>query len=724
MKGFAALLRLQLLSRLADLKPRNIRTQLREKRGKTVGMLIAYVFLFIYLGGFLVFLETTLLDQVLIPMGIPDLLLTMAVTLAMVSTLIMSFFFIMSSLYFGRDSAFIASLPVKPRTVLCAKLTQVWISETLIDAIFILPACIIYGVKTGLTDPLFYLRGVIVWLGVSVLPIAIVSFISSLLIRLSSLWKHREMVVTVAGIVLLVAYMALCMGMGNMFGSDDAGDMMRAFFTSNQARIEGLTRIFPPAGWAAKGLIGDWGQLALFVAVCAAAAAFTVWAMGFFYQKLSLLQTETPSAARKGEAKKASFASSSAFRACVKREILQVLRTPAYATNILPIAIVSFISSLLIRLSSLWKHREMVVTVAGIVLLVAYMALCMGMGNMFGSDDAGDMMRAFFTSNQARIEGLTRIFPPAGWAAKGLIGDWGQLALFVAVCAAAAAFTVWAMGFFYQKLSLLQTETPSAAHKGEAKKASFASSSAFRACVKREIRQVLRTPAYATNILPIALMPALMTGMIALSFNRNTEAAEESVSLTSLLGGLNPAIVLAILTGVMAFMAGMNNFLSTAVTREGKGHQFLCALPIRPRVSVMAKMSVGAALTLIGCALAAAVIIVLLPDFIPQAVMAFVLTVVYGYFTGALALASDVRNPKLDWLTETEAIKQKSGALIGMLLSWALLAALGVISYLLLSAGASLYVYFAAMAAILAAGAFFAHRMLMKAADEKYCLNP
>ena len=558
MKGFAALLRLQLLSRLADLKPRNIRTQLREKRGKTVGMLIAYVFLFIYLGGFLVFLETTLLDQVLIPLEMPEMLLTMAVTLAMVSTLIMSFFFIMSSLYFGRDSAFIASLPVKPRTVLCAKLTQVWISETLIDAIFILPACIIYGVKTGLTDPLFYLRGVIVWLGVSVLPIAIVSFISSLLIRLSSLWKHREMVVTVAGIVLLVAYMALCMGMGNMFGSDDAGDMMRAFFTSNQARIEGLTRIFPPAGWAAKGLIGDWGQLALFVAVCAAAAAFTVWAMGFFYQKLSLLQTETPSAARKGEAKKASFASSSAFRACVKREILQVLRTPAYATN----------------------------------------------------------------------------------------------------------------------------------------------------------------------ILPIALMPALMTGMIALSFNRSAGAAEESVSLTSLLGGLNPAIVLAILTGVMAFMAGMNNFLSTAVTREGKGHQFLCALPIRPRVSVMAKMSVGAALTLIGCALAAAVIIVLLPDFIPQAVMAFVLTVVYGYFTGALALASDVRNPKLDWLTETEAIKQKSGALIGMLLSWALLAALGVISYLLLSAGASLYVYFAAMAAILAAGAFFAHRMLMKAADEKYCLNP
>ena len=556
MKGFAALLRLQLLSRLADLKPRNIRTQFREKRGKTVGMLIAYVFLFIYLGFFLVFLETTLLDQVLIPMGMPDMLLTMAVTLAMVSTLIMSFFFIMSSLYFGRDSAFIASLPVKPRTVLSAKLTQVWISETLIDAIFILPACIIYGLKIGVTDPLFYIRCLLVWPGLSVLPIAVVSFLSTLLIRLSALWKHREMVVTVAGITVLIAYMILCMNMGNLFGSDEAGDVLKSFFLSNQARIESLTRIFPPAGWAAKGLSGDWGQLILFLCVCAVAAAFTVWALGFVYRKLSLMQTETPAASRKGGTEKTSFA-------------------------------------------------------------------------------------------------------------KG---------------------------------------------------------SAFRACVMREIRQVLRTPAYATNILPMALMPALMTGMMAFTFNR-TDAAAEGASLSGLLSELSPAIVVAILTGVMAFMAGMNNFLSTAVTREGRGHAFLCALPVPARVSVMAKMAVGFGLTVIGCGLAAAVIVVMLPAFLPQAVMAYVLTLLYGYLTGALSLGSDVRNPKLDWLTETEAIKQQSGVLISMLLGWAVLGALGLVSYLLLSGGASQYVYFAALAAILAAGAYFAHRMLIKTADEKYCQN-
>ena len=53
MTGFFALLRLQLLSRFADLKPRNFRNALKEKKGRTIGMAILIVFLVIYLGAML-----------------------------------------------------------------------------------------------------------------------------------------------------------------------------------------------------------------------------------------------------------------------------------------------------------------------------------------------------------------------------------------------------------------------------------------------------------------------------------------------------------------------------------------------------------------------------------------------------------------------------------------------------------------------------------------------
>ena len=50
MTGFKALLRLQLLSRFADFKPKNLKTALKEKKGRTIGMFIAILFLVVYLG--------------------------------------------------------------------------------------------------------------------------------------------------------------------------------------------------------------------------------------------------------------------------------------------------------------------------------------------------------------------------------------------------------------------------------------------------------------------------------------------------------------------------------------------------------------------------------------------------------------------------------------------------------------------------------------------------
>ena len=236
MTGFFALLRLQLLSRLADLKPRNFRNALKEKKGRTIGMAILIVFLIIYLGAMLFIIENKILD-ILMKMGTPDMLISMVVTLATVGTLIMSFFFVLSSLYLGRDAAYLAALPLRSRTILGAKLTQVWISETCIDALILLPACILYGIRTG-ADAGFWLRLVPVWLLISLLPICLIAFVSSLLIRLSALWKHREVLLTVSGIVLLIGYMFLMMNLGGVTGdAADGGVMLENFVKSNTARI-------------------------------------------------------------------------------------------------------------------------------------------------------------------------------------------------------------------------------------------------------------------------------------------------------------------------------------------------------------------------------------------------------------------------------------------------------------------------------------------------------
>ncbi|MBR4537935.1 MAG: hypothetical protein IKO52_03715 [Clostridia bacterium] len=551
MTGFFPLLRLQLLSRYADLKPRNLKTQFREKKGRTIGMIIGILFAVVYLGGFLIFLENGILSY-LMKMGMPDLLLSMAITMSMLGTLIISFFFIMSSLYFGRDAAHIASLPVKSRTVLAAKLTQVWISEVGYSVVFILPAAILYGIRVG-ADPLLYLRALLAALGAPILPIVLVSFVSTLLIRLSSLWKHRDMIATVSGIVFIGAYMFLAFNMGSLSGGGEMEDFVASFLGSNMARVDALTRAFPPAAWAAKGALGDWGQLLLFLAVCAIAAAFAVWVIGFWYRNLSMLQGETPATARK---------------------------------------------------------------------------------------------------------------------------------------------------------------------KGGVRSGSFTGGSAFKALCMREIRQILRVPSYATNSLPTCLMPAFMVGMMYFAFSRSGADGE---SLDMVLGTINADLILPILTAVMAYMSGMNPALSTSVSREGKGHDFLTALPVSSRTMVLSKLTVGYAMSLAGVALASAALAVLLPKFALYAGLAFVLCALYTYMTACLVLARDVKHPKLDWVTEQEAMKQNFGAAIGMFMGWGILIALAGLTYLLFTWEVGLVPYFLIMAALLSGGCVLTHWLLMRAADKYYC---
>ena len=551
MTGFFALLRLQLLSRFADLKPQNLKKAFQEKRARSVGTMIAVIILVLYLGGMLFFLETKALDVLMsfqVPM--PDLLVTMAIMLAMLGTLVISFFFIMSTLYLGRDAAFLASMPLRTRTILSAKLAQVWVSETLISAVLVLPACILFGIRTG-QGFAFYLRLIPVWLLVDVLPICIVTFVSTLLIRVSALWKHREILTTVFGIGFLVIYMFVMANLG--------------------------------------GITGDTGS-------------------------------------------------------------------------------------------------------------------------------GGDMLMQFFTNYATRISGLTQIFPPAGWAAKGLLGDYGQLALYIGVCVAAAALTIWLVGFIYRKLSLLQAEAPSGSGRKANRKESFGRASAFKACALRELRVILRVPSYATNILPMAFMPVLMVIIMGVMVGRNLEGG----GLQQMLNSLDETLLTAIMFGVMAYMGGMNTALATAVTREGKGHAMMTSLPVPARTIIRSKFAVGYGLSVIGIIGAGIALAVIVRAAVLPIVLACVLCLLFSYVMSCASLIRDIKKPRLDWVTEQEAVKQNFGVLITMLVSWGILIALAGLSYLFITNHFPVLAYAGVIGGLLAVAAAVATSRLMKTADRYY----
>jgi len=474
--------------------------------------------------------------------------------LATMGTIVMAFFFTLSSLYLGRDAAYLAALPLKPRTILSAKLTQVWLSETAIDAILLLPPCILYGVKTGAGIG-FWLRLIPVWLLVAILPICIIAFLSSLLIRISALWKHREVLLTVGGIVLLIGYMFLMMNIG--------------------------------------GITGD-------------------------------------------------------------------------------------------------------------------------------AADNGEMLQSFVTNYGSRIAAMTKFFPPAGWAANGLLGrDYPMFILWIVISLAAPVITVWLLGYSYRKLSMMQTETPGSSKKKRTGKESFAHASQLKACISREFKSILRVPSYATNILPVCFMPLLMVVMMSMIM-KNT-GGDSGKTIQTMLGALPPVLVMCILAAVMGYMSGMNPALSTAVTREGKGHDFLKALPVPSMTFIRAKFIVGYGLGMAGLVAAAIAVMIILPGQTLPTILALILCLLFCYCNSAMALCRDIRKPRLDWVTEQEAVKQNFGVLISMLISWGILIALGVLCYFLIKWNLGMLEVFGIVAAILAVLCVITHFRLVKVTEQYYC---
>ena len=301
-----------------------------------------------------------------------------------------------------------------------------------------------------------------------------------------------------------------------------------------------------------------------------------------------------------------------------------------------------------------------------------------------------------------------------------LEGDWGKLALFAAVSAAAAAVLILVLGIFYRKLSLLQSEAPQASGKKGIQKGSIRVGSAFMANVKREVLTILRVPAYAVNILPITFMPLVIIIMMGMMFNKS--AGESGAqSLTQMMGNLNPALIMCIMAAAVAYMAGMNPALSTAVTREGKGHDFIRSLPVSAKTLIHAKLAVGCGLETFGVIAAMIAVAVLIPGFTLETVLALILCLLFCFGTACLALSRDVKKPRLDWVTEQEAVKQNFGVLISMLVSWGILAALAGLAFVMIHfLNWGLIPVFAVLAALLAAAAIGAYKLLMKNVKKYY----
>ena len=331
---------------------------------------------------------------------------------------------------------------------------------------------------------------------------------------------------------------------------------------------------------------------------------------------------------------------------------------------LIPVALGALLGGAVTLLPAYRKHREGLATAASMIFMLVSVVLNYSLGQISGRVGAdSDMMVSMLSGGQKGISRLAGAFPPAQWAGEALMGSAGKLALLLAVGAAAVALTVLIFGDGYLATASQSQESTIRKRRQEA----YRLLGTQAALLRREWREVLRTPVYLLNCAMSALvMPVLMTGGMVMGFSQAGDDLTDTLKM--IVGGTDLTVLAAVIAAIFSFMGGMNTACSTAVSREGSRHGLMMSLPAPAVLKLRALM-------------------LILPTLWLQVLKAFIWSLLLSYAFSCVAVTFDAIKPKLSWMTETEAVKQNFNQIFSLLAGFAVLGLLGLLTYAVLSAG-------------------------------------
>ncbi|MDR2201273.1 MAG: hypothetical protein LBP26_00685 [Clostridiales bacterium] len=211
----------------------------------------------------------------------------------------------------------------------------------------------------------------------------------------------------------------------------------------------------------------------------------------------------------------------------------------------------------------------------------------------------------------------------------------------------------------------------------------YSQSSAFMTLVKKEWRELIRTPAFAYQCLSPIIIAPLFIGIMAFT------SVGDALKLSFAGGGvsanadlLRTIVWFIFFLFVMMFAAGFNIAASTAVTREGQNFYLSKQIPVSYAVQIKAKLFVSFAISLVAMLASLIMLTVAFPDLLNLGLsLIFFPIYIYGFI--CFSIYFDLRKPKLDWAVPNQAMKQNFNAVIPYFINILITIALGAVVFVM-----------------------------------------
>ncbi len=283
--------------------------------------------------------------------GLRSLFLAGPFLIANLFGFIFGIFLMISTFFFGDDMRVLIPLPLKSTEVFMSKFLVVLMDLMLISLAIILPAYILYGVRSSAGIG-YWIFMVIVFLLSQVLPIMLSAIIVLPLSRLFRFKRHRDNMVYLLSALILVGVLTFISITSRVDPNMSAEEFAR-IFSSEDAILNKTAGAYPPTILVTKALSRPFFEgllwLLAFIGLhVVALGVFLFFGDKFYYSVYSSLQENFAkrTALKEGEITGMMGVQNSKFAALHRREWWYFLKVPAFAFNgfgnvvILPILLV------------------------------------------------------------------------------------------------------------------------------------------------------------------------------------------------------------------------------------------------------------------------------------------------------------------------------------------------------------------------------------------------
>ncbi|QIK57454.1 hypothetical protein G7059_06170 [Erysipelothrix sp. HDW6A] len=291
-----------------------------------------------------------------------------------------------------------------------------------------------------------------------------------------------------------------------------------------------------------------------------------------------------------------------------------------------------------------------------------------------------DFLKNLQNGNNSIISTVNLVFPTGNLLARGIVNyDFVSLTLGAALSIASVAFTVFITQFIYFKGVIGIGETGASKRKMSHSETYSRSTkkSQLSALIEYDLRNILRTPLFMMNyffsalILPVFFIaPMFFTGgfsSLSLIIPEVKELLGYFTTKEMLVGSASIGFFIGI------GFATLSTVTSTAISREGRTMLSYKTMPFEMKTLIQAKI----ALATIVLATIPTIIIAVLGITLRFNILYILIAILFIWIAtlaeSSMSIVSDVFAPKLDWVSEQQAVKNNFMSVVPMFVMFAII---------------------------------------------------